>query len=193
MACPSACVSSAKAICPSLPLGDGLQLFSRAGKGPSGPRDPFAQLEFFDLSRSLRDRSVPPLPILTCLCGAYGAFAASPCTGRGIGRADQRRARASGARWTCASGASGREAQSGVSVYFPLRLSLSARVCAASARTPQCSWTHVNAAVRWTWLDSQSESDRPTFAFDRRCPWPGAGAFRIGVLASSVSQRMLPG
>ncbi|KAG9438648.1 hypothetical protein H6P81_021424 [Aristolochia fimbriata] len=87
--------------------------------------------------------------------------------------------------------ASAGEAQSGVSVYFPLRLSLRPGVL-GNARTPQCSWTHVNAAVRWTWLDSQSESDRPTFAFDRRCPWPGAGFShrRVGV---AVSQRMLPG
>ncbi|KAG9438642.1 hypothetical protein H6P81_021418 [Aristolochia fimbriata] len=46
-------------------------------------------------------------------------------------------------------------AQSGVSVYFPLRLSL-----------------------------APGESDRPTFAFDRRCPWPGAGLFASACLAS---------
>ncbi|KAG9438349.1 hypothetical protein H6P81_021705 [Aristolochia fimbriata] len=40
----------------------------------------------------------------------------------------------------------------GVSVYFPLRLSLRPGVLGAPG-TPQCSWTHVNAAVRWTWLD----------------------------------------
>ncbi|KAG9438807.1 hypothetical protein H6P81_021212 [Aristolochia fimbriata] len=161
-------VSSAKAICPSLPLGDGLQLFSRAGKGPSGPRDPFAQLEFFDLSRSLRDRSVPPLPILTCLCGAYGAFAASPC-GRGIGRADRRRVR--------------------VVHVGHARVVLPARM---SRRLVAPSSLHCTDLPRPCWVAGiplQSESDRPTFAFDRRCPWPGAGAFRIGGVLASRSLR----
>ncbi|KAG9438595.1 hypothetical protein H6P81_021467 [Aristolochia fimbriata] len=42
-----------KAICPSLPLGDGLQLFASAGKGPSGQRDPFAQLRVFLIFHAL--------------------------------------------------------------------------------------------------------------------------------------------
>ncbi|KAG9444617.1 hypothetical protein H6P81_015957 [Aristolochia fimbriata] len=85
--------------CPSTPL------LSAQGKGPCGPSDPFAQLEFFRSFTLSGDRSVPPLPILTCTCGRlYGALLASPCTG-GASASGQRRA--SGACWTCAGGASG--------------------------------------------------------------------------------------
>ncbi|KAG9438352.1 hypothetical protein H6P81_021708 [Aristolochia fimbriata] len=82
--------------------------------------------------------------------------------------------------------ASAGAAQSRRQRLLSLRLSLRARVCArkrpdAAVFMDPCE-SRQSDGLGWI----KSESDRPTFAFDRRCPWPGAaGAFRIiGVLAS---------
>ncbi|KAG9438633.1 hypothetical protein H6P81_021409 [Aristolochia fimbriata] len=201
MACPSTC-EQCKGHLPLASVGRWPSALLARGKGPSGPRDPFAQLEFL-IFHALCGTVRCPSPDLDLPVRRLWRLCCFAMRGRGIGRADRRRVRVvhvGHAREWCfrplpmmyspfetrrpdPCRASAGRAQSGVSVYFPLRLSLRPGVL-GNARTPQCSWTHVNAAVRWTWLDSQSESDRPTFAFDRRCPWPGAGLFshrRVGV------------
>ncbi|KAG9438682.1 hypothetical protein H6P81_021371 [Aristolochia fimbriata] len=167
MACPQR-VSSAKAICPSLPLGDGLQLFSRAGKGPSGPRDPFAQLEFLIFHASLRDRSVPPpdldLPVrrLWRLLLARHARAGHRACGSDRGARgewctlDMR-------EWCFRSD----EPPPRRRAAFP---SLHGPPAALLGR-----W-HSPGAFPMDLVDSQTKSDRLQLLLDRRCPWPGAEA-----------------
>ncbi|KAG9444695.1 hypothetical protein H6P81_016035 [Aristolochia fimbriata] len=48
---------------------------SRRSDRPQSGQRPFCPTSVFRSFATLRDRSVPPLPILTCTCGAYGAFA----------------------------------------------------------------------------------------------------------------------
>ncbi|KAG9438339.1 hypothetical protein H6P81_021711 [Aristolochia fimbriata] len=167
MACPSTC-EQCKGHLPLASVGRWPSALLARGERPKWWRDPFAQLEFFDLSRSLRDRSVPPLPILTCLCGAYGAFA-----GFAMPRAGHRASRtaggaASGARWTCASGASGRMSRRLVAPSSPFFATDLQRPC----------WV---AGIPLRSLIAQ-------LLLDRRCPWPGAEALfasaRVGVAVS---------
>ncbi|KAG9438686.1 hypothetical protein H6P81_021375 [Aristolochia fimbriata] len=220
--------------CPPQPL------LARRGKAQAARATLLPNSSFFDLSRLLRDRSVPPSPILICLCGAYGAFVGSPCTGRASGVRIAGAAASGGARWTCASGASGSmsrrppsspafllhctdlprglvgslafpwclcvffsrkgqlalmyspfetrrrpvsswgygRAQSAARYFFPPRLV--SRRCARTPDARKCSWTHVNAAVPMDLVDSQTKSDRPTFARPPMPPCPVLRRTRIG-------------
>ncbi|KAG9438684.1 hypothetical protein H6P81_021373 [Aristolochia fimbriata] len=82
-------VSSAKAICPSLPLGDGLQLFSRAGGRPKRPARPFAQLEFFLIFHASAGPFGAPSPDLDLPVRRLWRLCWLAMHGPGIGAADR--------------------------------------------------------------------------------------------------------
>ncbi|KAG9438319.1 hypothetical protein H6P81_021726 [Aristolochia fimbriata] len=179
-----------------------------AGKGPKWPARDLPNSGFgFELSLP-RDRSVPPLDLDLLLqperlcCFAMRA-------GHGVWLP----ARAVVQNWTCAvvlpdrMSASSRRlpftatdlqtlvgylafpgALSGVRVLLLLRLSLAPEHCSDAAVFMS---VHVNHGSPMDLVGFASES--VCFLLDRRC-WPGAErASHGGVLASAVSQRMLPG
>ncbi|KAG9444626.1 hypothetical protein H6P81_015966 [Aristolochia fimbriata] len=172
--------------------------------------------EFFDLSALSAGTVRCPSPDLDLHVRPYGAFAASPCRGGASGVADPAASRVWCRVGHLARGASGPYEPSSRQRRLPFTAADLQRPCwarqvGASAftfpsglvsapgvlETPgrrECSWTHVNhgSPDGLGWIIS--ESDRPTFAFDRRCPGPVLALFAsAGRVEASRSLEMLPG